>query len=409
MNIEMAGIDHLTAELCKRELFAFTKSAAVAAMSRVKNEYGVQGCVILSTCNRTELWVSHSDGQTVLADDILCRLVGVSLADNRSIIARRVGEAAVKHLLETACGLKSRIFGEEQIITQVGEALLLAHDCAAADSVLERLFRTAVTAAKRVKTTVRLTAVDSSVATRTAEVLRGEYGNLSGLCCLVIGSGEIGRLTAEELNKNGCNVKMTIRRYKNGESVIPPGCSAIKYEERLSVLRTAQAVVSATSSPHYTLHYDDVIPCLDGQKKVLIDLAVPRDISPRLKTAAGVILYDIDSLCGTELRQTKSDELRQAECILEQYDREFTNWYYFRSLIPKVSGISSLAAKDITGRVQKTIMKLELDPDEQKKLQYQLENASAKVVSKLMFGLRDYLPPERWDECIESMEKAVQK
>ncbi|MEG0116171.1 MAG: glutamyl-tRNA reductase, partial [Hydrogenoanaerobacterium sp.] len=111
----------------------------------------------------------------------------------------------------------------------------------------------------------------------------------------------------------------------------------------------------------------------------------------------------------TELRQTKSDELRQAECILEQYDREFTNWYYFRGLIPKVSGISSLAAKDITGRVQKTIMKLELDPDEQKKLQYQLENASAKVVSKLMFGLRDYLPPERWDECIESMEKAVQK
>ncbi|MEG2852981.1 MAG: hypothetical protein RR879_09015 [Hydrogenoanaerobacterium sp.] len=142
---------------------------------------------------------------------------------------------------------------------------------------------------------------------------------------------------------------------------------------------------------------------------MLIDLAVPRDISPRLKTAAGVILYDIDSLCGTELRQTKSDELRQAECILEQYDREFTNWYYFRGLIPKVSGISSLAAKDITGRVQKTIMKLELDPDEQKKLQYQLENASAKVVSKLMFGLRDYLPPERWDECIESMEKAVQK
>ena len=409
MNIEMVGIDHNKAAIEHREAFAFTKAAAGAAMQCIKSEFGAEGCIIFSTCNRTELWLSRSGENALSPAELLCRLKGISAEKYNSFLTQRTGEEALSHILEMTCGLKSQIFGEEQIITQVGEALADAHDCSCADSVLERLFRTAVTAAKRVKTTVRLTAVDTSVASRTIELLRSELESLQGVSCLVIGNGEIGRLTAAALAGEGGDVKMTLRHYKKGEAVIPNGCEAIEYENRLEAIKTAKVVVSATTSPHYTLHYEDVLKSLDGSKKIFIDLAVPRDISPRISAEQGVVLYDIDTLSAEQEDNTKSTAMAQVSEILNDYRNEFNNWYYFRGFVPKVNDISTLVARDITGRIQKSITQLELGDSEQRTFEKQVEIASARAVSKLMFGLRDYLAPDKWNDCIESIEKAVQR
>lgn len=409
MNIRMVGIDHSKAAIEYRERFSFTKSAAEAAMRRVTGEFGATGCVVLSTCNRTELWVSYENEPSRTPFEMLCELKGERPGGLEAFFAERTGGEALEHLLQTACGLKSKVFGEDQIITQVNDALAGAHECGAADSVLERLFRTAVTAAKKVKTTVRLTAVDSSVATRAAELLRTELTDLRGVPCLVIGNGEMGRLTAKALVQQGCDVKMTLRHYKTGEVIIPAGCRVIAYDERLNELEHTRVVVSATTSPHHTIKYEEALPHLNGSPKLMIDLAVPRDISARLRGERGVTLYNIDSLGGMATGEAANAGVALAGAILEEYREEFENWYYFRGLVPRVNSISALAAQDITGRLQKSIERLELDKKEAERLQEQVERASVRVVSKLMFGLRDNLDREKWDECIESIEKAVQK
>lgn len=409
IDIEMVGIDHSRASVAYREAFAFTKAAASEAMKHINGELGAAGCVILSTCNRTELWVARGEGFKAELAGLLCGFKGLDEEEYKPYLTRRCGEEAVTHLLQTACGLKSRVLFEEQIITQVGEALELARACGAADSTLERLFRTAVTAAKRVKTEVRAAAVEKSAATGALELLHRERGALAGASCLIIGNGEIGRLAASALVAEGCAVKMTLRHYKKGEAVIPQGCAAVEYEDRLAELDGAEIIISATSSPHLTLHYDDVLPHLDGTKKIFIDLAVPRDISPRIARENGVSLYDIDSLCDERESGEKSGAVRRISEILDEYSREFLTWYGFRDFVPKVTDISSMAAEDIMNRVRKTVAKLEMPEDRRKELERHIENSSEKVVSKLMFGLRDYLSPDKWDECIESLEKAVQR
>lgn len=407
MNIKMVGIDHSKATIEYRELFSFTKSTAAAAMQRVLAEFGVEGCVILSTCNRTELWLSYETEPSRTPYEILCAVKNINPQDYENYFIERSGAQALRHLLLTSCGMKSKVFGEDQIIAQVGDALALSHDCGCSDSVLERLFRTAVTAAKRVKTTVHLTALDSSVATRTAELLHKELGELQGVCCLVIGNGEMGRLTAQTLVEQGCNVKITLRTYKTGEVIIPSGCCVVPYDDRYKQLAQCRVVVSATTSPHHTIKYDEALPYLDGSPKLMIDLAVPRDISCELANVRGVRLFDIDSLGGASVSEAENEGVALANRILEEYYEEFENWYYFRGLVPKINDISALAATDITGRIHKTIQRLAIDTDEQERLSQLVEHASIKVVAKLMFGLRDNLDRDKWEDCIQGLEKAV--
>ena len=135
----------------------------------------------------------------------------------------RRGEEAVRYLFELSCGLHSKVFGEDQIITQVKDALALARQAGAADTVLEKLFQGAVTAAKKVKTQLHLTAVSRSVAQKAADLLTERLGPLEGVPCLVIGNGEMGQLMARELVARGADVTMTLRQYKRGDVLIPPG------------------------------------------------------------------------------------------------------------------------------------------------------------------------------------------
>ncbi len=406
MKIQMAGIDHNKAAVEYRELFSFTQMAAEKAMKLLKDHYGVQGCVLLSTCNRTELWVS---GDTALSPaELLCRLKGMSYQEYSNYFTMRSGKEAAEHLYLLTCGMKSRVFGEDQIITQVKDSLTLARECGSADSVLERLFRGAITTAKKVKTNVRISASDQSVADKMLEALNQHFDQLNGVHCMVIGNGEMGRLAAKTLVEAGCLVYMTLRRYKMGDVIIPGGCRVVNYEDRLEHLKEMQVIVSATTSPHHTLKYEETAHLLQGTRHVLIDLAVPRDISSRLGNIPGITLYDIDKLGISPPQDRQKEEIDKAHGMIGEELEEFCSWYEFRDLVPVIQRIETLAAADMNSRVYKTIGSLELDDEERRELQELVENASMKVVGKLVFGLREHLSRDKWKDCIESLEKAAQ-
>ncbi len=151
MQISMAGIDHHTAPLARRERFAFTACHAREAMRAACDISGASGCVILSTCNRTELWLSGDAGVEYGPARLLCSLQGLSFEEQEPFLVQRSGEEAARHLLETACGLHSKLRFEDQILSQIGKSLSEARAAQTADELLERLFQCAAACGKKIK------------------------------------------------------------------------------------------------------------------------------------------------------------------------------------------------------------------------------------------------------------------
>ena len=203
MTISMIGIDHDRAPVDIRALFAFTKKNAGEAMEKLKETAGIHGCIILSTCNRLEIWASHEDDQELSLYQCLCQLKNIQDDSYESYFVSRTDREAVEHLFYLAGGLKSQILGEDQILTQIKDALNLAREHFTTDSTLEVLFRMAVTAGKKIKTEAPLAHGNPSVIHQAVSHLKEQGYDMHGKICMVIGNGEMGKVTALALKEAG--------------------------------------------------------------------------------------------------------------------------------------------------------------------------------------------------------------
>lgn len=409
MGIQMIGIDHSIAAIDIRTIFSFTKTKCAEAVEQIKAVKGIEGCVLLSTCNRMELWVSCEEDFRESLYEILCRIRGVEAAAYRSyFVERREGEA-VRHLFRLAAGLESRILGEDQIITQVKDAQALAREHYATNNVMEILFRLAVTAAKRVKTEVVLSAASQSVVHEALKTLQTDGYQFAGQTCMVIGNGEMGKLAATLLQQSGADVTVTVRQYRKGIVDIPRNCKRIDYGERMTLFPRCSFVFSATASPNYTLKRHCIEENPPRGEVVLVDLAVPRDIDPSAAELPRVRMYDVDSFQVEGGSQELAASLRKVDEILDEHMEEFYTWYECRDMIPKIQGIKEQAVTDLDLRIQKVLKELSVEEGERQALQKNIETAAAKVVNKMMFGLRDTISQKAFRECVEGLEKIYEK
>lgn len=409
MNIKMIGIDHTRATLDVRQIFSFTKKSAAQAMVWLKEQKGVSGCVVLSTCNRMELWLSCEAGFQESACDVLCRLKQVEKEEYRNYFKCREGEKAVEHLFLLAGGMKSQIVGEDQILTQVKEAAALAREHYCTDQVLEVLFRMAVTAGKKVKTRIPVGKANISAAHQALAALREEGFLVEGKKSLVIGNGEMGRMTAIALKQAGADVTVTVRQYRSGVVNIPEGCARMNYGERYQYIPECDIVFSATASPNVTITKRDLSKINLKKTQIYVDLAVPRDVDPAIGEMPGIRLYDIDSFHIDAQSEEMKRQYEAAKAVVEEQKEDFFSWYECRDLIPKVKNISSRAAEDVAWRTGKTVKNLGLATDRQQELTETIEEAAGKVVGKLMFGLRDYMGSESFRECLEALSQVYGK
>ena len=401
----MIGIDYNRASVDVRAGFFFTKKNAATAMERLKSEQGVLGCIILSTCNRMEIWASAQEEWQGSLYEFLCREREKVPGEFREYFVQRTGKEAVEHLFYLASGLKSQILAEDQILTQVKDALALAREAYCTDNVLEVLFRMAVTAAKRVKTEVSFSRGNISVIHQALDCLENQGFSLRGKTCMVIGNGEMGKLAALALKEAGADVTVTVRQYRSGIVSIPKGCDRINYGDRMEFLPKCDLAVSATASPNYTLTRqlleEEDIP----GHMVLIDLAVPRDIEPSAGTLPNVTLYDIDSFKINTLSPKMQASMDKAGVILAEQQEEFYNWYDGHDLIPRIRDIKKEAVEDLNLRIMKILRKTPMEDADREKLLNAIDTAAAKVVNKMIFGLRDSLEQEAFKNCVEGLEQ----
>lgn len=403
MNICMAGIDWKNANMDKREAFSFTSGQVGRLCRRIRQMDGVDGCVLLSTCNRTELYLSGA--QQLQPAELLCQAAETEGAE--ALFSVRTGDNAARHLMRVACGLCSQILGEDQIVSQVKRAYTIAHEAQSTDAVLSQLFRLAVTAGKRSRTQVRLSAAPLSAAGQAVAMIEGA-GDLKGKRALVIGNGEMGQLASRLLVARGCDVTVTLRTYRHGQTVVPAGCRTVPYDARMQALENCDILLSATTSPHYTVTDADMEQ-LEHIPAVICDLSVPRDIDPKIRDMDAVqVFLDMDSM-GGHGAHVDADDRKQVEDIIQEEMVAFARWVEYRDALPAMDELCWLAAERIVDGYDFAVLSDGEDVQTIEKMEHAARLAAEKTARLLLSGLQGELADGALAACREAiLRKAPQ-
>ena len=347
MGISLIGISHHNTPLAVRELFAFPAERQQELMKEMIARDIAEECVIISTCNRTEVYIYTAcpGGNFTELQDLVLEFAGAQDVENIGDYIRFYnGSKAVRHLFHVAAGLESMVMGEDQILGQVKRAHDQARETGTCGVYLNTLFRYAVTAAKKVKTETDLSRTSVSTATMAIKAAEQGLGTLHGKKVMIIGaSGKIGSTVLKNLQCiDGAEVYITSRNMgQAGEDHHHKiTYRVMEYEKRYELVNEMDAIISATSSPHYTLTYGKMAEKLVTEKpRVLVDLAVPIDIEAKVEKLPGIMRYDIDDF--QELARTnnekKQHEVVAADQILDEVQMDFERWMVFQLALPDMA------------------------------------------------------------------------
>ena len=209
---------------------------------------------------------------------------------------------------------------------------------------------------------------------------------------MVIGNGEMGRLCADSLVEMGCHVTVTLRTYRHGETIVPRGCDTIPYEERELLIPNVDIIVSATASPHFTLT-KAMLEQAPRRPKILVDLAVPRDIDPEAEELEGVQCYNIDTIGSGE--EVDGPELGRVRKIIAQETEHFYDWLNIHNCRDSIENIKRITFKKVSGG----LMSGEVSEEERERV----ELAVYKTIDLLMYSIKEQLSPE----LVEGIEQHI--
>jgi len=342
------GLNHRTAPVAVRERMAFGENALGDALLQLRGYPSILGCVIISTCNRTEIYAvtGEMDEGLTSVRTFLSRCSGLAASEiNCYTYSHNLFDAA-RHLFRVASGLDSMLLGETEILGQIREGYRLAFDNNTTNSILNTLFQQAIAIGKRVRHETGIDRNAASISYAAVELAKSKLGQLSGRIALVIGAGYMSELAVKHLAANGVNnIIVTNRSYSRAVELADQFAGkAVNFDEMNNYLETADIVISSTAAPHYVLKATDVSQVAarrEGKAMVLIDLAVPRDIEGAVGDLPGVSLYDIDALETVVDRNLA--ERRQAavygEAIIEEELETFSRRLGSQFVVPTITAL----------------------------------------------------------------------
>jgi glutamyl-tRNA reductase len=345
MHLFLLGVSHQTAPIEVREQLDFSSRDVGAAVEAVATRYSAGEAVVLSTCNRSEIYVASDDPDRARQGliEFLVSYHGLPAAAFESHVFVRTDEDVSRHLFRVAAGLDSLVVGEPQILGQVKDAFQVAATRQCVGPVLTRLFHTSFGVGKRVRSETALGEGAVSVGFTAVALARKIFGKLEGRRVLVVGAGEISTLTAQHLRAQGVgDIVITSRTAAHAEALaIDVDGRAVPWAELRTALQTADIVITATGSPRPILTRADVETVSSrrrGEPLFFIDIAVPRDVEASVGEMEQVFLYNVDDLQAIvqENLSRRSSEIVKAEAIVTQEVERFSAWRRSRSAVPTV-------------------------------------------------------------------------
>ncbi|WP_047150596.1 glutamyl-tRNA reductase [Aneurinibacillus tyrosinisolvens] len=321
MHILAIGLNYRTAPVEIRERFALAEQDKLQALTTLRKTKSILECVIVGTCNRTEIYAVvdqlHTGRHFIKA--FMAEWFGVPREEFIDHIYIKENDAAVQHLFRVTCGLDSMVLGETQILGQMKDAFQFAQANEATGTVFNTLFKQAVTLAKRAhsETDINKNAVSTSYA--AIELGKKVFGYFNDKTVLILGAGKMSELTAKHLHANGAaRVLVANRTYERAVALADRfQGAAVEMEKMKEALALADIVISSTGAEGYVVTKQDVVEVMRKRRNrplFLIDIAVPRDLDPAINDLDGVYLYDIDDLEGI-VEANMRERVREAEKI----------------------------------------------------------------------------------------------
>jgi glutamyl-tRNA reductase len=346
MHLLLVGISHRTAPVELRERVDFQTRGVAGALRALAERGSAREAVVVSTCNRAELYVACDEAAATRQD--LVRFVsdynGVPVSDVTPHMYEVVDLDVARHLFRVAAGLDSLVMGEPQILGQVKDAHTVASDAHTAGPVLNRLFHSSFAVGKRVRTETGLGSGAVSVSYAAVALARKIFGDLNRRSVAVIGAGEMGKLTALHMKAQGVQhitiVSRTMAHAARAAEAIG-GASAAPWEELDAVLSASDIVITATGAAATILtkaHIEAVMRPRRNRPLFIIDIALPRDVEAAAGEIEQVFLYNIDDLQATvrENLARRASEVSRAEAIVSEEVEKFGAWFRSRGVIPTV-------------------------------------------------------------------------
>lgn len=352
MHTLVVGLNYKTAPVEIREKLSFIEAELPNAMAALKKEKSILEDVIVSTCNRTEIYAVVDQIHTgrYYIKSFLSKWFDIPIEDFEKHLYIRENDESVEHLFRVASGIDSMVLGETQILGQVRKSFLDAQEIGTTGTIYNRLFKQAITFAKRAHndTTINENAVSVSYA--AVELAKKIFGSLSHKHITILGAGKMGELAIENLYGSGVGrVTVVNRTFEKAEALAQKFKGEAKSIKELQcTLLETDILISSTGSTEYVIDYElmqFVERLRKGKPLFLVDIAVPRDIDPRVEDLPNVFLYDIDDLQGiveANLAERKQ-AAKQIQEMIGQEVVEFKDWVATLGVVPVISALRKKA------------------------------------------------------------------
>ncbi len=364
MNIIVVGLSHKTAPVEIREKVAFAPTAMQEPLRQVVELSAVAEAVIVSTCNRVEIYATSRDAESCVVQlrRFLAEYHSLDAGELEDHLYDYQGEEAIRHVFRVASSLDSMVLGEPQILGQIKTAYGYAAEFKTAGLILNRFLHKAFSVAKRVRTETEIASNAVSVSFAAVELARKIFGQLNDKTVMLIGAGEMCELAARHFINNGVSsVMVTNRTFARAEKLaVEFNGRPVPFDEFVEHLHQVDIVLTSTGAPNFILGHqkmEEVIRKRKNRPMFLIDIAVPRDIEPKVNDIANIYLYDVDDLQEVVQANLKErqKEAKKAEAIIDQEIGQFFRWLGNLDVVPTIVALRKKFEDIRQAEVEKTL------------------------------------------------------
>lgn len=338
MALKMIGLNLKDTTLETFEKFSMTKRKIKNLSAEIMSDQDISECTILSTCNRIEVYyISNSPNSDNFVKRKIISYSKIDLKKDNFNFKILSNYDCVRYICEVSCGVHSNLIHDMQIVSQLDDAITLARENKSSSSILNKLFQIAITCGKYSQAHFMGRFIPLSASIQACKYIENFFGEIGGLTAVIIGNGKMGISAAEYLLPKKVNVIITMRTYKHGHSVKIKGAKCVDYADRYKYIENADFLISATSSPHYTICKND-LEKLNSLPKIFADLAIPRDIEGECKNINKNIKFiDLSDLKA----ETNKEEIKCLKKIALIYTDKFYNWFNYSNCMQYIDKLKA--------------------------------------------------------------------
>ena len=364
MNLIIVGLSHKTAPVEIREKLSFPSQTIGEPLNRLCTSYGINEGVIISTCNRVEIFAVTRDIEKGLwqLKRFMSDYHNIPMEGLDEHLYTYTSEDAARHIFRVASGLDSMVLGEPQIFGQVKDAYGYALQHRTAGVIINKLFHKAFSVAKRIRTETKIGSSAVSISYAAVELAKKIFGTLEGKSVMLIGAGEMAELAAKHLLSNGVQEIIVANRTYERAIEMAKGFNGtpIMFREFPHYLKRVDIVIASTAAPKYIIRpeqIDEVIKERKNRSMFFIDISVPRNVDPLINNIDNIYLYNVDDLQGVVEANMKerAKEAKAAEVIIDEEIKNFYRWVKSLDVVPTIVALKKKIEDIRKGEVEKAL------------------------------------------------------